>query len=133
MLSGPQSSSGAESGAAGPVHSDPDAAEDDFGTCECLAEIAAVLFSVPRKALLSPGRTSQAVSRVRQIAMYVCHVELGLGMREIGTGFSRDRTTVAHACRNVEEWREDPDFDRVVHTIEQVASLALRFRGGRSQ
>lgn len=98
--------------------------------CECLIDIAAALFSLPSKELRRPGRTALPASRVRQIAMYVAHVVLRLKMGDVGCGFGRDRTTVAHACQIVEDLRDDPEFDRVVAMFEKVASAAFRDRLG---
>ncbi|WP_176083438.1 helix-turn-helix domain-containing protein [Martelella sp. HB161492] len=60
-------------------------------------------------------------AHLRQMAMYVCHVALGLSLNEIGQGFGRDRTTVAYACRKVEDWRDDSDYDAFVTRIERLA------------
>jgi chromosomal replication initiation ATPase DnaA len=98
--------------------------------CECMIDIAAALFNVPSKELRQPGRTSLAVSRVRQIAMYVTHVALGMNMGEVGRGFGRDRTTVLHACHLIEDMRDDADFDEIVAMAERVAGAALRQRIG---
>lgn len=105
---------------------------DELGTevCECMIDIGAALFSVPSKELRKPGRTSESISRVRQIIMYVTHVVLRLNMGEIGRGFARDRTTVQYACKVVEDLRDDPDFDRVVSVLESVAFAAFRNRLG---
>ena len=93
--------------------------------CECLIDIVAALFSVSGKELRRPGRTGESVSRVRQIAMYVCHVALQMRMTTIGEGFGRDRSTVAHACAVVEDRRDDRDFDEFVAAIERIALLAF--------
>lgn len=85
---------------------------------------------MPSKELRKPGRTSESISRVRQIIMYVTHVVLRLNMGEIGRGFARDRTTVQYACKVVEDLRDDPDFDRVVSVLESVAFAAFRNRLG---
>jgi chromosomal replication initiation ATPase DnaA len=50
--------------------------------------------------------------------MYLAHVAGGLSMREVGRLFSRDRTTVAHACALVEDRRDDPQFDRALAILE---------------
>ncbi len=102
--------------------------ERSLDLCECMLDIVSAMFNICGRELRKPGRSSLAVSRVRQIAMYVCHVGYGLGMRDVGGGFGRDRTTVAHACQLVEELREDEDFDRIVNAVEQVAAVAMRFR-----
>ncbi len=96
--------------------------------CEGMIDIAAALFNVSGRDLRHPGRSSQSVARVRQIAMYVAHVVLGLTMLEVGRGFGRDRTTVLHACHLIEDMREDEEFDGIVAMIERVAGAALRPR-----
>lgn len=105
---------------------------DELGTevCECMIDIGAALFCVSSKELRKPGRTSESISRVRQIIMYVTHVVLRLNMGEVGRGFARDRTTVQYACKVVEDLRDDPDFDRVVSVLESVAFAAFRNRLG---
>jgi hypothetical protein len=96
--------------------------------CECMIDIAAALFSVPSKELRKPGRTGDAASRVRQIAMYVAHVVLRLSQAEVGRGFCRDRTTVIHACHTVEDLRDDAEFDGIVSMVERIAQAAFRVR-----
>lgn len=98
--------------------------------CECMIDIAAALYNVSGRDLRHPGRSSHPVARVRQIAMYVAHVVLGLSMNEVGRGFGRDRTTVLYACHLVEDMREDQEFDRIIAMTERVASAALRNRDG---
>lgn len=96
--------------------------------CEGLIDITAALFSVSGRDLRRTGRTNLGVARVRQIAMYVAHVILQLSMTDIGRGFGRCRTTVAHACHLIEDLRDDEDFDRVVAVAERVAMAAFRNR-----
>lgn len=96
--------------------------------CEGLIDVSAALFNVSSKELRSTRRTALNVSRVRQIAMYVGHVVLGLSMHEVGRGFSRDRTTVTHSCHLVEDMRDDVEFDRVVAMVERVVAAAFRNR-----
>lgn len=104
--------------------------ERTIGSCDCVIDIAAALFNVSGKELRRSGRTNLDVTRVRQIAMYVCHVVLRLSMSDVGRGFGRDRTTVLHACHLVEDMRDDEDFDRVVGMMERVARAAFRDRSG---
>ncbi|MBK8458452.1 MAG: chromosomal replication initiator DnaA [Phyllobacteriaceae bacterium] len=93
-----------------------------------MIDIAAALFNVSGGDLRRTGRCRQDVARVRQIAMYVAHVALGLPQGDIGRGFGRDRTTVLHACHLIEDLRDDAEFDRIVAATERVA-LAV-FAGG---
>ena len=78
-----------------------------FEACDCVIDLAAAFFNVSGKELRKPGRTAEDVARVRQIAMYLAHVMLGLSMADVGKGFGRDRTTVVHACHIVEDMRDD--------------------------
>jgi hypothetical protein len=71
----------------------------------------------------------RALCHIRQIAMYVCHVSLGMPQSEIGEAFGRDRTTVGHACGVVEERRENAAFDDFVSTVERIANTVF----GRSE
>lgn len=93
--------------------------------CDGVIDIAAALFNVPGRELRGPGRSVLAVSRVRQIAMYVTHVTLRLSMRDVGQGFGRDRTTVLYACHQIEDLREDEEFDDIVARVEQVVTAAF--------
>lgn len=104
--------------------------ETALALCESMIDIAATLFGIPSKDIRRPGRAPLSISRVRQVAMYVAHVGLGLSMLEVGRGFGRDRTTVQHACHVVEGLRDDADFDRVVAITERIAAIALRNRIG---
>ena len=96
-----------------------------MAACEGMIDLAAALFNVSSKELRSPGRSTLAVSRVRQIAMYVTHVTLRFTMGEVGQGFGRDRTTVLHACHQIEDLREDAEFDEIVARVEQVVAVAF--------
>ncbi len=97
--------------------------------CERMLDLVAELFNVSGRELRSPGRSSVAVSRVRQVAMYVTHVALQLNMGEVGKGFGRDRTTVVHACHLIEDMRDDPDFDQLVAAVERTAARFLVCEG----
>lgn len=80
--------------------------------------IVAAVQGVAVDELKAPGRRSARVAFARQCAMYLAHVVLGASYTEIGRRFSRDRTTVAHACRVIEERRENAAFDRLLTSIE---------------
>lgn len=67
---------------------------------------------------------------VRQIAMYVCHVQLGIPMSDIGPCFGRDRTTVGHACQVVEDRRDEPAFDEFIASLERLAGSIFNLMKG---
>jgi hypothetical protein len=102
-----------------------------LAACDGVIDLAAMLFGVSGKELRSPSRSTLAVSRVRQIAMYAAHVTLGFTMGHVGQGFGRDRTTVLHACHQIEDMREDAEFDRIVARVEQVVAAAFGLQAER--
>lgn len=80
--------------------------------------IVALVFDVNPDDLGAATRRSPRAAFARQVAMYLAHVVCGLSMTEVGALFSRDRTTVAHACEVVEDCRDDPELDRRVERLE---------------
>ncbi|MGX1306871.1 hypothetical protein AB7M35_001591 [Amorphus suaedae] len=80
----------------------------------------AASFDLPVVELAAATRRSAPVAFARQVAMYVAHVGLGLSLTETGALFGRDRTTAAHACRVVEDRRDDGDLDCLLDAIEAV-------------
>lgn len=62
----------------------------------------------------------------RQTAMYLCHLVFAMTCTDIARAFGRDRTTIRHAVRRIEEAREHPEFDRSLQWLEGT----LRRAGG---
>lgn len=91
--------------------------------CRCLEAVVARAFGLTVVDLRGISRGHAPVAFARQVAMYVAHVWFALSMSEVGRRFERDRTTVAHACRVVEERRDDPHVDRVIAAIEAATDL----------
>lgn len=56
--------------------------------------------------LMQGSRGAGSACHARQIAMYLCHVLLGRTQDVVGELFGRDRTTVSHACVQIELQRE---------------------------
>ena len=77
--------------------------------------------------LCDAALVATAAAFARQSAMYLAHVSFGLSFSEIGRAFGRDRTTAAHACRLIEDRRDDPAVDAVLGQLES-ACCALRRR-----
>lgn len=93
--------------------------------------VVASTFGLPLGDLFCDSRGDARRAFARQVAMYVGHVWCGLSLTEIGLHFDRDRTTVAHACRLVEDRRDDAGLDRVLSAIE--SATALWHRVGRDE
>lgn len=93
--------------------------------CDGVIDIVCAFFQVPTRELRRRGRSSLEIAQIRQIAMYVAHVILRLTMKQVGVGFSRDRTTVLHACHIVEDMRDDEELERIVGHVERIVSAAF--------
>ncbi len=88
-----------------------------------LVQAVGCVFEVDAAHLLAPTRGCAANARARQVLMYLAHVACGLTLTDVGCLFDRDRTTVAHACRVVEDGREDEEFDSAVEIVERLVVL----------
>ena len=87
-------------------------------------------FGVGRSALHAPARGVAPVAFARQVATYLCHVRLGLNYAAAGRVFGRDRTTAAHACRLIEERREDASLDTLLDCLERSIDLRQHVHDG---
>jgi hypothetical protein len=85
------------------------------------------IFGVDHAGLASDRRGAARIAEARQVAMYLAHVACGLSLTDVGRLFSRDRTTVAHACAVIEDRRDDEAFDRALDLLEwAVPVMAVR-------
>jgi len=87
--------------------------------CALAGHLAATACGVEVSDVTSRQR-SRRVSVARQIGMYLAHTAAGLPLVVVATHFLRDRTTVAHACRLIEDRRDDRRFDTRMVEIENL-------------
>lgn len=88
--------------------------------CNCVAGVVAIAFDLSPDVIIATTRGSPRAALARQIAMYLVHVGFALSFGTVGRAFGRDRTTVAHACRLVEDGRDDINFDHRLAMLELV-------------
>ncbi len=88
-------------------------------------DIAAEAFDIVPEMILSKQRGKEYVSRARQVAMYLTHVVCSISMTDVGLAFNRERTTVAHACKRVEEMRDDEYIDIQLDLIAEKVQARL--------
>jgi hypothetical protein len=107
---------------------------DPFLYCPLAVRLAAGCFEVAVADINAPTRGPNRIARARQVAMYLAHVGFGLPLTAVGAAFRRDRTTAAHACRQVEDRRDDPAFDAALADLELAARIIVELRreGGGS-
>jgi chromosomal replication initiation ATPase DnaA len=97
--------------------------------CHFIETLVAAALGVEVGAIRAAGRGSATEALARQTAMYLAHVNLGLSMSQVGALFGRDRTTVAHACACIEDFRDDARFERVVTCLEAAIFQWNRWHG----
>ena len=90
--------------------------------CRIVRQLTAEMLALVSERVPQRRDRRRAACHVRQIAMYVCHVALGISLSDIGQAFGRDRTTVSHACGVVEDRRDDPAFDDFVSALERIST-----------
>jgi chromosomal replication initiation ATPase DnaA len=87
-------------------------------------DIAAYALSVERALLDDPKRGPSSAAFARQVAMYLMHTAFGFSLNRVAVAFQRDRSTVAHACRLIEDQRDDFAFVEWIETLENVLRQA---------
>jgi hypothetical protein len=94
--------------------------------CDAAALATAAAFAVPVGELQATTRRSSYIALARQSAMYLSHVAFGVNLSAVGRAFGRDRTTAAHACRLIEDRRDDPAVDAVLASLESACHTLRR-------
>ena len=82
-------------------------------------EIACEAFNVSLGDLNARDKRPFDVALARQCAMYLAHVIGQLTHAEVSEVFGRDRSTVGHACNNIEDRRDSPIFDIQLNYMER--------------
>lgn len=81
-------------------------------------EAVARVFDISMSEIMALTRRRANVAFARQNAMYLCHVAFGMSFADIGRYFGRDRTTVSHACRLIEDARDLASLDVMLDRLE---------------
>lgn len=96
--------------------------------CRIVVRVVSAATGVPYRDFFAPSRKQVRVAAARQLAMYLCNVLLGMTMTQVGCFFGRDRTTVAYACSQIEDSRDEgspEDF--------RITALEKRIERARSR
>lgn len=83
-------------------------------------------FGITELDLKSPQNQSRHIRFTRQVAMYLLHVVYELNHTHIARIFAKDRSTVSHACKVVEDSRDDGVFDMKLIRLENFLRQAPR-------
>ena len=99
--------------------------------CDLAAQLAAAHYELPLAEVAATVRGCRRASRARHVAIYLAHVSLGLRLCVVAAEFRRDRSTVAYACRLIEDARDNPAFDAALANLEITAGVLLEL--GRTE
>ena len=89
-------------------------------------EVVCEAYGLPHAALMITERRGAALARARQTAMYLAHVVGQLSLNEVAGEFNRDRSTVSHACINVEDSRDSPIHEVQLEYMERLLRERIR-------
>jgi len=89
-----------------------------------ITSLVALAVDLPAREIAARTRSSQAVTRARQLALYLAHVTLSWPLSRAAFAFGRDRTTAGSAVRTVEDLRDDPEMDARIAELEDCVRHA---------
>lgn len=92
----------------------------DVAAARLAASVASYGLDIPVEEIIGGPRGSSNAALARQVAMYLCHVAFELSLARVAAAFGRDRSTVAHACHQIEDRRDQPDFDQWIGALEDM-------------
>jgi chromosomal replication initiation ATPase DnaA len=95
----------------------PDPRRDRL-TVGFVTHLVSLATGVPAGEINAPKRVSNTAVRARQLAIYLTHITFHWSLNRVAYAFGRDRTTCGHACRKIEDLREDAAFDRRLSELE---------------
>jgi hypothetical protein len=99
---------------------------DPAALCRETQKIVAHAFQIAVSDLRQPTRCRADIALARQAAMYLANIAGGVSLSDVARGFGRDRSTVAHACGRIEDWRDDPRVDRSLALLESALRSTFR-------
>ena len=95
----------------------PDPRRDRL-TVGFVTHLVSLATDVPAAEIAAPRRASHTAVRARQLAIYLTHITFHWSLARVAFAFGRDRTTCGHACRKIEDLRENEAFDRRLAELE---------------
>jgi len=98
--------------------------KSDLARARLVTAAVALEFGVPDIEVYSRTKGNSRSSFARQIAMYLTHIVYEINLSRVARTFNRDRSTASHACRVVEEARDDDLIDEKLSGLEAFLERA---------
>ena len=96
----------------------------DHAAASLVADLVALSSGVPAPDITARDKRGHRAVRARHTCMYLAYVIFQWPLERVGAAFGRDRTTAGLACRQIEDLRDDPDFDAELERLEACLRLA---------
>lgn len=90
----------------------------------------ALAFGVPYKDVFTRQRLSSNDIFLRQMSMYLLNTVYDFNLSRVARIFQRDRTTVRHACKVIEDQRDSAVFDTLLTELENFLLAAPAIESG---
>jgi chromosomal replication initiation ATPase DnaA len=100
--------------------------QNDTWKLKLIMELVGMTTGTPMTAICGDKRGIAPTARARQVAMYLAHVGFGYSLAHVGGMFSRDKSTVGHAVHQIEDLRDNAEFDAWLSDLELVLVLASK-------
>lgn len=106
---------------------------DPEGRCRLARDIASAVLDVAPAEIVRPTRSPAPTCHARHVAMYLAHVIFQVPLTAISRSFGRDRTSVAHGIRRIEDLRDDAVFDALMARLERLAGSCRALMGADAE
>lgn len=94
--------------------------EYDEKVGKLVLKLVSTLEQVSQQELTSSSRGRSNVCLARQMSMYLIHTVFSVPYHRVAVFLKRDRTTISHACKLVEDLRDNEEFDKRLETMENL-------------
>ena len=99
----------------------------DRSRAQLATGIVAFALGYDLRDMISRTRGTKPACTARQLAMYLTYTAFSMSLSRCAQAFVRDRSTVAHACRAVEDRRDDAVFDQWIDGLETGLKLLASY------
>lgn len=101
----------------------------DEGHARLAVSMVEYALKLAPNSVLEQKRGTADTAYARQIAMYAVYVGFGISLARVANAFGRDRSTVAYACHQIEDRRDDPSLDDWLDVLDGVLKQAATLMG----
>lgn len=99
-------------------------AADDRVRAAFVIHLAALAFRLPPDLIRAAKRSHPAAIRARRAALYLMHLGFRLTPARVGAAFRCDPSTVSKALNDIEDLRDDRQFDDLMTRLEECIGRA---------